>query len=125
MNDSIIEAVSFFRKACVEYGADKSLDNANMVFEEQKNLFSAIRQALQPPAEERRGTASHHGYAAGDVVTRGSDDLHIVTSIDDDRTGTFLCIRAPADGWCQKGDKESNLLRRYSLVSPFSRWSTA
>lgn len=47
MNNSITEAVCFFRKACIEYGADKSLDNANMVFEEQKNLFSAIRRALQ------------------------------------------------------------------------------
>lgn len=51
MNDSIIEAVSFFRKACIEYGADKSLDNAALVFEEQKNLFSAIRRALQPATD--------------------------------------------------------------------------
>lgn len=51
MNNSINEAVCFFRKACIEYGADKSLDNANMVFEEQKNLFSAIQRALQPATD--------------------------------------------------------------------------
>lgn len=58
INDSIIEAVSFFRKACIEYGADKSLDNAALVFEEQKNLFSAIQRVVKPAGETvpaRRG----------------------------------------------------------------------
>lgn len=57
-------------------------------------------------------------YAVGDCVTRGGDDVQLVTYMSDDRfSGTFECVVAPADGWCAVGDVEENLCRRYTKVT--------
>lgn len=57
----------------------------------------------------------HFDFKVGDYVTRGGDDVQRITSIADD-CGEFLCVVAPASGWCEVGEVEQNLLRRYSRI---------
>lgn len=59
-----------------------------------------------------------HGFAEGDYVTRDGTDVQLVKDMDDDGdTATFVCVVAPKDGWCQVGEEEFNLCRRYNRVS--------
>jgi hypothetical protein len=64
-------------------------------------------------------------FEIGDIVTRSGDDLHRVIEIGGDGSNVLVeCIRAPLgwlneDGsrdepWCQVGEREDNLARRYS-----------
>lgn len=67
--------------------------------------------------DEHRVTAQSGDFSVGDVVTRDGSDLHLVTYLTEDGfSGDFLCIRAPATGWIEVGETESNLARRYSFV---------
>lgn len=72
--------------------------------------------------ESRRHAAEYAAsmlvnYDEGDYVTRGGDDVHLVTRLTDDRFGgEFTCVVAPASAWCAVGDVESNLARRYTRV---------
>ena len=53
----------------------------------------------------------------GDIVTRDGTDLQLVTSLDKaGHCGNFLCIQVPKDGWCELGETEFNLTRRYRFV---------
>lgn len=54
----------------------------------------------------------------GNVVTRDGTDRHVVVAIDYD-WGTLVveCITAPKTKWIKKGERESNLISRYKLVS--------
>lgn len=53
-------------------------------------------------------------FRVGDIVTRGGDDRQRILDV---REGgqmiTVRCIKAPASGWCELGEEESNLARRY------------
>jgi hypothetical protein len=54
-------------------------------------------------------------FQVGEIVTRGGDDRQRVLEVDEDGFCiTVQCIRAPASGWCQVGEVERNLARRYS-----------
>jgi hypothetical protein len=58
-------------------------------------------------------------FKVGDLVTRDGTDIHRVTSSNDDGYLNIdvVCVRAPASGWCKVGEEETNLARRYELVS--------
>lgn len=57
------------------------------------------------------------GYHDGDQVTRDGTDVHEVRNMQEDGFGAeFVCIVAPATGWCVVGDVEFNICRRYALV---------
>lgn len=54
----------------------------------------------------------------GDYVTRGGDDVHRVQDLTPDQyAAEFVCVVAPASGWCKVGDVEYNLARRYAVLS--------
>ena len=58
-------------------------------------------------------------FAIGDLVTRDGTDLQRVISTDEDGIMiTVVCIEAPRTPWCEVGDEETNLARRYGLVAP-------
>ena len=52
-----------------------------------------------------------------DIVSRDGTDRHKVISIDEE-WGTMVveCIKEPTSKWIKKGERESNLVRRYELV---------
>ncbi|MBX3488908.1 hypothetical protein [Parvibaculum sp.] len=60
----------------------------------------------------------------GDIVTRDGTDEHRVIwmqvppgmPIEHCDFFEVVCIKAPATAWCKVGEKEKNMLRRYSLV---------
>lgn len=56
-------------------------------------------------------------FAIGDYVTRAGDDVHQVVELIDDMTFVVVCRVAPAAGWCDIGDRETNLMRRYERAS--------
>lgn len=56
-------------------------------------------------------------FEVGDIVSRDGTDRHEVIAVSE--RGQMIearCIAAPESGWCQVGDVESNLARRYSKV---------
>lgn len=56
-------------------------------------------------------------FEVGDIVSRDGTDRHEVIAVPE--RGQMIearCIAAPESGWCQVGDVESNLARRYSKV---------
>ncbi len=56
-------------------------------------------------------------FMPGDVVTRdGTDEQEVLWTDEEGYALEVRCIKAPASGWCQIGDKETNLARRYELV---------
>ena len=56
-------------------------------------------------------------FSNGDFVTRDGTDVHQVRNMDDDGfCADFVCVAAPASGWCSVGDIEVNLCRRYAPV---------
>lgn len=58
------------------------------------------------------------GYFEGDHVTRVGSDVQLVKDMSSDGYhATFVCLVAPHDGWCEVGDEESNLCRRYQRVA--------
>lgn len=53
-------------------------------------------------------------FADGDFVTRDGTDVHQVRDMTEDGfAADFVCLKAPASGWCAVGDVEHNLYRRY------------
>lgn len=60
-----------------------------------------------------------HDFKVGDLVTRDGTDVHRVTWVaDHGQTIQVVCVKAPSSGWCEVGDKEDNLARRYEFASP-------
>jgi len=60
-----------------------------------------------------------HGktFQAGDIVTRdGTDEHEVIKAEPGDNCMTVRCVKRPTDGWCEVGDEEFNLTRRYELV---------
>lgn len=56
-------------------------------------------------------------FNVGDIVTRDGTDRQRITYVQPDRHSMeVVCIKAPASGWCQIGDSEFNLCRRYAFV---------
>jgi hypothetical protein len=57
-------------------------------------------------------------YGVGSFVTREGTDVHKVVSLDGPQAiaGYFLCVKAPASGWCKIGETEFNMTRRYDPV---------
>lgn len=61
------------------------------------------------------------GFHVGDLVTRDGTDIHRVTGHNGDDQYepdliTVVCVKAPASGWCEVGDVEDNLPRRYEYL---------
>lgn len=58
-------------------------------------------------------------FMIGDSVTCDGTDIHRVTSSNGDGFGNIdvVCVKAAASGWCEAGDVETNLARRYNLIS--------
>jgi hypothetical protein len=54
-------------------------------------------------------------FQVGDLVTRDGTDVQRILSLGYD-TLTVECVRAPDDGWCEVGDTEFNMSRRYSFA---------
>jgi len=66
---------------------------------------------------EFRPYSPYGGFAEGDYVSRDGSDVHLVTEMTADGfAATFICVVAPASGWCTVGEREFNLCRRYSRV---------
>lgn len=56
-------------------------------------------------------------FAEGDLVSRGDDGIHLVRQMSDDGFhATFICVVAPSRGWCEVGNVEQNLCRRYGRI---------
>ena len=54
----------------------------------------------------------------GDLVTRDGSDVHVVRYVSEDEfSGEFECLVAPASQWCAVNDVENNLCRRYSALN--------
>lgn len=71
---------------------------------------------LPPKIPPRRYSAEGKFYD-GEYVTRGGDDVQLVTEMDEEGySAAFVCVVAPESGWCKVGDRELNLCRRYSKV---------
>mgnify|MGYP001616490889 CR=1 FL=1 len=62
----------------------------------------------------------HELFQIGDLVTRDGTDAHRVTWVNADVGGDLIevvCVRAPARQWCEVGDVEKNLARRYERLA--------
>lgn len=58
------------------------------------------------------------GFSEGDHVTRDGTDVQLVKDMTDDGfAATFVCVVAPASGWCAVGEEEHNVCRRYERVT--------
>ena len=55
-------------------------------------------------------------FEIGDIVSRDGTDEHEVIGEDDGLTMRVRCIKPSREGWCEVGDEEINLSRRYELV---------
>lgn len=55
----------------------------------------------------------HHMIEPGDIVTRDGTDRQRVLAVDDLMVHV-VCILPPDAGWCNVGDEEKNLARRYT-----------
>ncbi len=85
----------------------RALQHAQADYQRRMNDLRALVLLCHPPLD-------HH---VGDYVTRGGDDVQLVTFISDDGcSGSYTCVVAPQSGWCAVGDEESNLTRRYQRV---------
>lgn len=67
---------------------------------------------------EIRQLSDAGGFAEGDYVTRDGTDVQLVKDMSEcGDLATFVCVVAPTDGWCEVGEEEVNLCRRYSRVN--------
>ena len=67
--------------------------------------------------EELRRYSEYGKFAEGDYVTRDGSDVQFVKDMDEDGyCATFVCVVAPASGWCAVCEDEFNLCSRYSRV---------
>lgn len=58
-------------------------------------------------------------FRVGDIVTRDGTDRQRIIKIDHGWGSlTVECITAPATGWMKVGEREENLIRRYSYPPP-------
>lgn len=58
-----------------------------------------------------------HLWRVGDIVTRDGTDEHEIVGIGEDMLD-LICIKEPDDKWIAVGERDSNLIRRYSFVRP-------
>lgn len=75
--------------------------------------------AVQPVAKVKLTTRPDYiDYRVGDIVTRDGTDRHEIIEYEpDDGAMLVRCTVAPETGWTSVGEEESNLPRRYELVS--------
>lgn len=67
------------------------------------------------PTEVDVRRASGCPFWLGDIVTRDGTDRHRVVSVSDDGDQIEVeCVIAPAGGWINVGERETNLPRRYT-----------
>lgn len=58
------------------------------------------------------------GFSEGDHVSRDGTDIQLVKDMTGDGfAATFVCVVAPASGWCQIGEEERNVCRRYERMT--------
>ena len=56
-------------------------------------------------------------FEVGDIVTRDGTDEHEIIEINHDQAWLIVeCIKEPKTKWIKKGERESNLIKRYILV---------
>jgi len=56
-------------------------------------------------------------YEVGNIVSRNGNDEHIILEIDYPyMTLKVKCIKATPDNYCQVGEEEDNLIRRYEFL---------
>lgn len=56
-------------------------------------------------------------FEVGDIVSRDGSDEQRILDIDYDwGIMTVECVKEPTSKWILKGEKESNLIRKYNLV---------
>lgn len=61
-------------------------------------------------------------WAVGDIISRDGTDEQRIVSIDFEYGVVYVtCVKEPAVGdsggpWCEVGDEDSNLIRRYTFV---------
>ena len=83
------------------------LQHVQTILQTHLSAFREMVEMCHPPLD----------HSVGDYVTRGGDDVQLVTYISDDGySGSYTCVVAPQQGWCTVGDEESNLTRRYQRV---------
>lgn len=58
---------------------------------------------------------SDREFDVGDYVTRDGTDVQLVKATNG-YTGTFVCVVSPKSKWCEIGDEEDNLCRRYQKL---------
>lgn len=75
--------------------------------------FGSVDDALDFLATQRR---PEHVFAVGDHATRCGTDVQVVDEVAGN-CADFRCIKAPRSGWCEVGDVEHNLMRRYQPLS--------
>ena len=97
------------------------MDNPNdlgpLALVSSEGLGLAPERSLLVPITEVREYSDYGKFAVGDYVTRDGSDVQLVKDLDwGGECGTFVCVVAPADGWCAVGEEEFNLCRRYSRV---------
>ena len=62
-------------------------------------------------------TTESPGFDVGDLVTReGTDVQRVAEMMEDGTCAVFVCVVAPADGWCEVGESEFNLCARYTKI---------
>lgn len=66
------------------------------------------------PANNRPAPLPKDWFEAGDLVSRGDDDRHVVLKTNEQDGDPYppdlietLCVTAPGSGWCAKGDQSS------------------
>lgn len=70
-----------------------------------------------PQVTELRPYSADGNFSVGDYVTRDGSDVQLVKDLTEDGScGTFVCVLPPTTGWCEAGEEEFNLCRRYSRI---------
>lgn len=65
----------------------------------------------------RQWGLGEHIYEVGNIVSRNGSDEHIILEIDYRwMTLKVKCIKSPPDNYCQVGEEEDNLIRRYEFL---------
>jgi hypothetical protein len=92
---------------------------------EADRTWAATVELPEPEPAPAKGALvdrwGHRFFKVGDLVTRDGTDIHRVVEHNGSEgyppdAFTVVCVKAPADGWCEVGDEEFNVCRRYEWV---------